>query len=496
MARGSKHLLFGLFVFALSVTGGGAAWAGPSLIVLEDNGASNPVEREVSERLGALVVANNLGKYYDHIDLLTGSNATVERLFERIHHRSRKRDVDVLVLSHGVPGRLLLSSGDLTAEALHSIGHLPRLRMVYLLGCHSASMLDAWRAAGARTVIGHQDVNSLPGFFFPRFLRLWGEGRPVKSAAEEAYVYSQKAAAELGPFVTDTKDYLSSIGIARSEPVISGENIDRWGRSFAVSSMRIRPLDYVEPQASHAGIYEHGEFELTLIELLNSMIPQVTISPENVPGAQELIDRTADLAWAGLGDAFPFPGDMPGAGGANANERWIDGPMLRYLLEPLREWMGDQLEIVAERVMGARLIRETNELRLNLYFDRAFSLTVKPEREAADWELYRVDVPASVRLRVSSWEGRFFVQGFDEGPEALRFKLKMPWLPDGVYLRTASLDMTDGKVQVEAGVVGNSFAVIANGQIYAKRFEGVDLWASIRRNLKLLFFPDLVFRRK
>ena len=70
------------------------AWAAPSLILLEDNSGTNPVYRQVIESLGAVIVANNLSHYYDHIDVLKGSLANRDALFAQIRKRGAKSAVD------------------------------------------------------------------------------------------------------------------------------------------------------------------------------------------------------------------------------------------------------------------------------------------------------------------------------------------------------------------------------------------------------------------
>src|SRR5262245_58828856 len=85
-----------------------SAHAAPSLVLLEDNGSENPVYRQVIESLAAVIVANNLGRYYDHIDVLVGRSANREALFSQIRKRGAKSAVDVVILTHGQDKRLVL----------------------------------------------------------------------------------------------------------------------------------------------------------------------------------------------------------------------------------------------------------------------------------------------------------------------------------------------------------------------------------------------------
>src|SRR3989338_3875496 len=179
MGRGKMHSrrrpFFARAILAVAVLAGiplsgNLALGAPVLVVFEDSGDSEAVRRTVLERLGAVIVMNNVGKIYDRVDLISGTDATKERLFETLRKRGARRDVDLMILAHGSTGNILLQAGDLSAGELAAHAAFPRLRMVYMMACYSSTMVEAWRKAGARLVIGHQDYNSPPGFFFPRLI--------------------------------------------------------------------------------------------------------------------------------------------------------------------------------------------------------------------------------------------------------------------------------------------------------------------------------------
>lgn len=498
-------------LLGLGLLGARPAVAAPSLILLEDNGGSNPVYRRVMESLGAVIVANNLGHQYDHIDVLTGARATREALFAQIRKRGAQSAVDVVILTHGEPKRLNLNTGDITDRDIRAAGVLPRLRLVYMMACYSASLEQAWRAAGAQTVVGHQDINSLPGFFFPRFLRRWSEGASARDAAQEAYRFAEGTASLLSDYIRQAQ-LLGAVGLERSAPVIDGVDLDLSGRTFPDHALAIAPLR--EDPSSGLGLgewlksagvvesassrYRHTDLERAGIELLGSMIPQATLNVDAIPSAQGLVDHVKGVAWEQLHDSFPNPGGdgVPGLGlpSEDGQEIWIDGDALRYFAAPLRQYGGERLSAVLDRVEGARLTRSGDLLNVGIYFSESFEIPLADAGQIANWRPYAVHLPKAVRFSARMTDGVLAVYGMDRGHDSLNFKVKMPALPDTVWLRSVTANLSDGKVHAEAGVIGDTVAVVANGELTARKFTGIDVWESIERNLDFLAFPSLSFQ--
>jgi hypothetical protein len=510
-----------LFLLALSGAASLPASASPSLILLEDNGESNLVYRQVMESLGAVIVANNLGRHYDHIDVLTGPHANREEFFAQIRKRSLKSIVDVVILTHGADKRLILSSGNLTESDILAAGPFPRLRMVYMMACYSASLLDAWHTVGAQVVVGHQDINSLPGFFFPRFLREWAEGKSVHEAAANAYRFSEGTAQLLSTYIKE-QDLLNTVGVGRSEPVVRGEplihglDLDFQGRTYPDHSLSIEPLQNLRAMATQIAVpnadflvaspasrsvtYAHSDFEKLGISLLGSMIPQATLNVDTIPSAQALVDQIKNLAWAQLQDSFPIPSGNTGSFGdvevpvEVGQQIWIDGEALRYFMAGLANFGGEKLQAVLAHIQGVRLTRLTDSLSAAVYFNEDFTIAIQGEATAPNWQPYAIHVPKAVRFSLKMAEGVLTLWGLDEGHDALNLQLKMPALPDTVYVRNLSANLTNGKIQVEAGVIGNLVTVVAGAEVTARKFTGVDIWESISRNLSFANFPLLNFK--
>ena len=77
--------------------------------------------------------------------------------------------------------------------------------------------------------------------------------------------------------------------------------------------------------------------------------------------------------------------------------------------------------------------------------------------------------------------------------DALNLKLKLPVVSDTVFVRKVSANLTNGKIRVEAGVLGNMVSVIANGEISSRKLTGVDVWQTISSNATLLSWSALLF---
>lgn len=499
-----RGVVFGIILAGTAILGLGAtqAQAAPSLVLLEDNGDSNPAYRQVIESLGAVIVANNLGRYYDHIDVLTGDLANRQALFAQIRKRGLKSDVDVVILTHGSDKSLALGTGDISDRDILAQGNLPRLRLVYMMACYGASLESAWRKVGAQVVVAHQDVNSLSGFFFPRFLKRWAEGATARDAAAEAYHFSEGTAAMLSNFIQEDNDLLSQVGVARSEPVLQGVDMDRTGQTYPGHALAIAPMASAKnsSSASAPAVFKHTDFENMGIAVMGSMVPQASLNVAAIPSAQGLVDRVRTVAWDGLKDSFPNPaGDgLPDLGlglpTEDGQQIWIDGEAIRYFLDSLRDYVGDKLGPVLDHVQGVRLTRMGELLNVAIYFDMAFDIPLQDKKSVPNWQPYSVHAPKTIRFSIKMSDDVLTVAGLDEGADALNLKIKMPFpLPEAVWVRNASVNLSSGKARVEAGVAGNLIAVIANAELMARKLDGFDIWGSIEKNLNLFDFPSLHF---
>jgi hypothetical protein len=325
-------------------------------------------------------------------------------------------------------------------------------------------------------------------------MRRWSEGVTAADAVRDAYRFASAGARLLGSFLPENDTLLSLSGIARSEPVLRGVDLDVEGRQYSGRTLAIDPIALRGPETLARRKYAHTDFERTAIALLGAGVPQTTLDPDFVPTAQAFVDQAKDIAWETLRDSFPTPLPQMNAALDGEDEIWFDGETLRYLLEPARAWTGPQLDQVLDRLTGLRLTRVGNASQVAVYFDRAFTVELQPEDDTPNWDLYAIDVPQTIRFEFTMIEGTLYVSGLDSGDSRLGLRAKLPFLPDLVRLRSASANLETGDVRIEAGVIRNTIAVVAEAQLMARTFDGIDIWGSIRRNLPILTWPAVSFR--
>jgi len=213
---------------------------GKTLVLLQENsgrvplpdGLPAPLRRavyaavdRVAEEFEAVKTVLQARRGYSGVLLLHGERGTRAQLLRALVEEARReRVVDLMVLGHGLPERLLLRGEELTggvsgsvrslaADAqVQGIDRLP-LRLVYMCNCYGATMSDDWLAAGAVTVVGTRLDNYLPEPTTTFFLANWLPCLPADAAAQSAY---DRAV----PFVTP---FLSPARIAGSQLVVAGD---------------------------------------------------------------------------------------------------------------------------------------------------------------------------------------------------------------------------------------------------------------------------------
>lgn len=460
-------------LLVLSCLASGAALAAPNLIVYQESADPNPVAAQVVANFQALTISNNLSKHYDHIDVLGPSRSSVDALVAQIQKRSAKRDVDVILLLAGAAQGLELPQGAFR-----------RLRFVYVAGPGASRVAETWRQAGARETLAHADSKTFNSFFFPRFMRLWGEemenarsGHSTLGATDIATRAAERAARDADDSLRAVAPFLKS-----ETPALDS------GYRFSV----------IQPETTQR-TYRHTDFQKLSIGLMKALLPLASIDERKVPSAQSFLDQTGDVAWKSLQDSFPNPVEIPGMVGIGEGEEvWLDGETLRYLIGPVEKWGGPKLQDVLDRLDGVWLYRDADSLHVSAYFNEAFTVSIQDRGAAKKWELYAVEVPRTVRFRWKMADGVLRISGLNEGVEVLNFLAKLPWyLPDTIYLRKAAFSLVDGTFRVEAGVLGDNVSVVASGELKAGKVDGaVDIWESIKRNLRFLIWPSFLFEEE
>lgn len=146
----------------------------------------------VAEEYAKLVLRwHGVHRHYPRVILLEDERANGSDLAATLIAASRTHRVDVLILAHGLLGRLIgfrgeQQVGEETFGPLRSAfarqPDLLDLRMVWQMNCFGASLVPVWRDLGAQVVNGSIGVNWLPEPALSLFLRAWLSGRPYSQA--------------------------------------------------------------------------------------------------------------------------------------------------------------------------------------------------------------------------------------------------------------------------------------------------------------------------
>jgi hypothetical protein len=146
----------------------------------------------VAEEYAKLVLRwHGVHHLYPRVIFLEDERANGSDLAATLIAASRTHRVDVLILAHGLPGRVTgfrgeQQVGEETFGRLRSAftrqPDLLDLRMVWQMNCFGASLVSSWRDLGAQVVNGSIGVNWLPEPALSLFLRAWLNGRPYSQA--------------------------------------------------------------------------------------------------------------------------------------------------------------------------------------------------------------------------------------------------------------------------------------------------------------------------
>ena len=143
---------------------------------------------------GAREAKQILAPGYREVALLSGPALTGDGLVDAIKRLTASEDidaVDVILVAHGLNGRLQFSRGDVCSVAdlatqLRVAGAAPKLRLLYSSACFGATHAQPFLGAGFSTVIGALEKNTTGLSEFRRLLRAWVGGLDARAALEVA----------------------------------------------------------------------------------------------------------------------------------------------------------------------------------------------------------------------------------------------------------------------------------------------------------------------
>ncbi len=176
------------------------------------------------------------------------------------------------------------------------------------------------------------------------------------------------------------------------------------------------------------------------------------------------------------------------------NSIWLDGEVLRYYFEPLQEWIGGDLSGVLDKLQGARLTRDSRRLNVSVIFDTPQRISMLPpgQRPRTGQPAW-LELPEELRFGLAIRGDRFEVGGLDQSTHTARLGLRAPVGTMTANLRSIRVNLTTGAVRVEAGLLQNAVGLVARGQFFAKKFDGVAVRDTLGINWPWLSLPLLLF---
>ncbi|MEK7396388.1 MAG: hypothetical protein AAB116_05580 [Candidatus Poribacteria bacterium] len=174
------------------------------------------------------------------------------------------------------------------------------------------------------------------------------------------------------------------------------------------------------------------------------------------------------------------------------DEILLDGGTIRYLAEPLVNWGGGVLREALGKLSYVKIIKKKTALNVYVYFDEITSIELMPKKTANRWQIYSLHFPKMFSFKIAINDGVVRLYGMDSRGERFRLYVKMPFMPDRVYLHDVMLDLANGDTVLSAGVMGNLVDVYASGRISPQKTRfGVDIKCTITSNLDLLILSVL-----
>ncbi|HWN94658.1 MAG TPA: hypothetical protein VNT99_06485 [Methylomirabilota bacterium] len=135
------------------------------------------------ETSGRTTMETVLGDDYERIVRLYGANATLDRLVNAIQAQGARtaiKRIDLIVMLHGSPGRLVFRDGTHTSmevrDRIRALNLGAKLRWVYSTACYGNSHSAHFIAAGFNSAIGSRKVNANAAVEFIPLLSLWQFG--------------------------------------------------------------------------------------------------------------------------------------------------------------------------------------------------------------------------------------------------------------------------------------------------------------------------------
>jgi hypothetical protein len=412
------------------------------------------IAQQINARVELSATVGALKSHYASVDVLDSSSEVEPSIDAAIQKRQDAAHVDVIVLS-----------GEISAPGKSKFSNL---RLVYFSGHASAEVLHDFEEEGATLSMAQSDFTSSSSLSAIRFAHRWAEGDSAVTAAAEAQAYAAKFQKVMGAFSS-----------SKNSPslVMEGMNIDRKGGNFEPVSTGAAPAE----ADANAGAK----------------------SEDVTSNAAAFLDRLQPMLWEELQGVFTNTSSQPLTTETDpqAQEIWVDGEFLKFMGAPLQNFAGGKFASVLQYLEGVKLIRTEERLDINLYFSQAFDISIQDEAHAANFSLYGVHLPKTVRISLSIDQQTISLVGLDDkeglAEDQLFLRVKIPVVSDKVYLRNGSIELPTGKFEIQAGILGDTVGLSASAQVFAAHPKtSFDFWQSLADNDSILIWPILLFQRE
>jgi hypothetical protein len=168
------------------------------------------------------------------------------------------------------------------------------------------------------------------------------------------------------------------------------------------------------------------------------------------------------------------------------DETWLDREAVSYFASGLKAGNPFLAQAVLGALHGARVARDAKGVTLSIYFKDELWIQTVPAREAAAGQVYRIEVPEVLSLRVESVDGVVRVDVLNPGKQGLRLKAKIPFMPDQVYVHGLEANLATGVLKFRAGVLADWLVAVAVSSVAQPLKGKIDIAATILETLPFL----------
>ncbi len=170
----------------------------------------------------------------------------------------------------------------------------------------------------------------------------------------------------------------------------------------------------------------------------------------------------------------------------------LDRDAVLYYLSSVQETSAStskMLNGIRQHIEGLNLVPQETGLAATVEFDKAFDISLMDPGNAKLGQLYEIQVPSALKFLIVMTDGVIHVMGAAENLIPLQIDVKIPLLPDAIYLHQITADLASGDVHVEAGAVDDFVTVVADGKLWnSDHGAGVDWWGSLLATLSSFSF--------